>query len=391
MQNFDLIIVGGGVMGSAIATYLLKADSNLDVLVIERDSTYTHASTPRSDGNIRVQFNIKENIQMSLYGLEVLATFADEMATADHTPNIDFRQQGNLYVVDSAGETFAKRGVALQQSLGGAVEWLEPTQIEEIHPLFQSTACVGATWGRHDGSMSPLDVLLAYRRKAIALGARYLEAEVSHLCQSDSKISGVRLTSGDIFHAPIVVNAAGAWAAKLAQTVGVELPIQPSKRQIFVAETEAHFDHILPVILLPNGQYAFHEGGNVFAIGGTLPNEPVTFDDFSWSREQFEEHLWEGFVEYMPAFDRLKIVNGWAGLYAVNTFDQNAILGEYPLMRGLYLANGFSGHGFQQSHAVGRYLSECILGRPPALDLSIFSPQRLLDNKPVFENPDRII
>lgn len=391
MPAFDLVIVGGGVMGSAIVAYLLKSDPDLNILVIERDSTYTRASTVLSDGNIRVQFNIKENIQMSLYGLEVLATFANEMATADHTPDVSFRQQGNLYVVDSAGEAFAKQGIARQQSLGGAVEWLEPDQIKALHPLFQSTDCVGATWGWLDGTMSPMDVLLAYRRKAAALGARFLEAEVRCLRQSEGQITGVQLTSGAIFHAPIVVNAAGAWATPLAQTVGVELPIQPVKRQIYVVEIEPHFDDILPMILLPNGQYAFHEGGNLFTIGGKLPNEPVTYDDFSWSKAQFEEHLWEGFVAYMPAFDRLKITNGWAGLYAVNTFDHNAILGEYPLLRGLYLANGFSGHGFQQCHAVGRYISELILGQPPALDLAIFSPQRLLDDKPVLENPHRII
>lgn len=239
--------------------------------------------------------------------------------------------------------------------------------------------------------MSPLDVLLAYRRKAEVLGAHFLDAEVSHLRQNSNQITGVQLTSGDIFHSPVVVNAAGAWAAPLARTVGVDLPIQPVKRQIYVVEIEPHFDHILPMLLLPNGQYLFHEGGNLFTVGGELPNDPITDDDFSWNREPFEEYLWEGFVEYLPAFDRLKITNGWAGLYAVNTFDHNAILGEYPLMRGLYLANGFSGHGFQQCHAVGRYLAELILGSPPTLDLAIFSPQRILDNKPVFENPQRII
>ncbi|MCK5919633.1 MAG: FAD-binding oxidoreductase, partial [Methylococcales bacterium] len=201
MQSFDIIIVGGGVMGTAVSTYLLKTDPNLNILIVERDSTYARASTPLSDGNIRIQFNIKENIQMSLYGLEVLATFADDMATDEHTPDIDFRRQGNLYVVDSAGEEFAKQGLSLQQSLGGAVEWLDAAQIEEAYPLFQSTDCVGATLGRHDGTMSPVDVLLAYRRKAIALGAHILEAEVSHLCQNENKIRGVQLTSGDMIEA----------------------------------------------------------------------------------------------------------------------------------------------------------------------------------------------
>lgn len=392
MKTYDIIIVGGGVMGSATATYLLKSNPHLQLLVVERDPTYTHSSTVLSDGNIRVQFNIKENIQMSLYGLEVLATFADDMTTPTYTPNPHFRQQGNLYIVDSNGEAFAKQGVALQQSLGGAVQWLEPAQIPHHHPFFQSPNCVGATFGRQDGSMSPLDILLAYRHKAIALGATYLTAEVSRLRHDHGQITGIELTSGDILHAPIVINAAGAWAGKLAQTAGIPLPVQPVKRQVYVVEVEgAYSDRILPMLLLPNGQYLFHEGGNIFTVGGQTPADPITYDDFSWSREAFETHLWEGFVEYLPAFDRLKVTNGWGGLYEVNTLDHNAILGEYPLLRGFYLANGFSGHGFQQCHAVGRYLSELILGQPLTLDLAIFSPQRLLDNKPVFENPKRII
>ncbi|MEM7348266.1 MAG: FAD-binding oxidoreductase, partial [Chloroflexota bacterium] len=161
--------------------------------------------------------------------------------------------------------------------------------------------------------------------------------------------------------------------------------------EAYAIEINAHFDHILPLMVLPTGQYCFHEGGGHFVTGGGRPDDPVTDEDFSWSRNRFEAYMWEGLVRYLPAFNQLKVVNGWAGLYAINTFDGNAILGEWPELSGFFLANGFSGHGFQQCHAVGRYLAELILGQTPALDLSIFSPQRILDNKPVFENPNRLI
>jgi glycine/D-amino acid oxidase-like deaminating enzyme len=124
--------------------------------------------------------------------------------------------------------------------------------------------------------------------------------------------------------------------------------------------------------------------------GKSLPDDPVGFE-FDWYRQTFTELLWPELVEYVPSFDRLKVARGWAGLYAVNTLDGNAILGEWPELQGLYLANGFSGHGFQQCHAVGRYIAELILGQPPTLDLSIFSPKRILENKPVFESERRII
>jgi glycine/D-amino acid oxidase-like deaminating enzyme len=390
-NSYDVIIVGGGVMGSAIAYNLIKADPQLHILVIERDPTYVRSSTVLSDGNTRVQFNIKENVQISLYALEVLATFEADMATDSYTPKIAFRQQGDLFIVDNAGISAAKQGLAQQLSMGCDVRWLEPAEVKTLYPLFDTTQCAGATFGPKDGTMSPFDVLLGYRHKAIELGVQFLQAEVGQLREEGGKIAGIQLSNGDLYHAPIVVNAAGAWATPLAKTIGVDLPIQPIKRQVYAIEAETHFDHILPMLLLPNGQYVLHEGDNIFITGGALPDDPVTDSDFSWSKERFENIMWERLVGWIPAFDRLKIINGWAGLYAVNTFDHNSILGEYPTMRGFYLCNGFSGHGFQQCHAVGRYLAERILGTTPTLDLSIFSPQRLLENKPVFESPSRII
>ncbi|MFN8455946.1 MAG: FAD-binding oxidoreductase [Anaerolineae bacterium] len=390
-NNYDVIMVGGGVMGCAIAYYLLKADSRLKIALLEQDPTYAKASTPLSDGNTRLQFNIKENIQMSLYGLEVLATFAEDMVVAGDKPDVAFRQQGNLFIIDEASREETQQGLALQQSLGAAVEWLTPDEVQQLYPLYNLAGCVGGTWGRLDGTMSPLAVLLAYKKKAIALGAHFIQAEVSELLRGQNRISGVKLASGDTLAAPVVVNAAGPWAAKIAQTVGVNLPIQSIKREVTVVETPAQPDKILPAIFFPSGLYGIHEGEGLFMWGKSLPDDPITYDDFTWERSRFEELLWPELVELIPAFDRLKVVRGWAGLYEVNTFDGNALLGEWPEVKGFFLANGFSGHGFQQCHAVGRYLAETITAQPPSLDLSIFSPRRILENKPVFESRRKII
>lgn len=386
-----MILVGGGVMGCAIATNLLKADNQLRVLIIEKDSTYAKSSTALCDGNIRIQFNLKENIAMSQYGMQVLANFSEEMASEEYVPQIAFRQQGNLYTVDETSQEAALQGLTLQQSMECDVQWLEPSQIQEHYPFFESSEVTGATYGRSDGTMSPLDVLYGYRHKAISLGAFCLEATVQSLLEEQKQMTGVQLTSGETFHAPCVVNTAGAWASLLTETVGIDLPVRPVKRQAYSVKTDLQSNSILPMLLLPSGQFIFHEGGGMFTIGGGLPDDPHTHEDFSWSRQRFEEFLWPGLVRYLPAFDRLKVVKGWAGLYEVNTFDGNAILGEWPELQGLYLANGFSGHGFQQSHAVGRHLAELILKRPPSLDLAAFLPQRILDNQPIFENPHRLI
>jgi FAD-dependent oxidoreductase domain-containing protein 1 len=388
--TYDVILVGGGVMGCATATYLLKADKNLQVAIVEMDPTYARSSTTLSDGNHRIQFNLKENILMSLYGLEVLETFAEDMAVDGDQPDIAFRRQGNLYLVDEGGRPEAEQGLVLQQSLGCQVEWLAPAEVIRRYPLLDPVGCVGATFGASDGTMDPHAVLMAYKNKAVSLGARFIQAEVAGLLKDDNQVTGVRLASGEKLAAKYVVNCAGAWAAQLAETAGITLPVQPVKRQVFVVETEARPEGILPLILLPTGLYLIHEGGGHFMCGKSLPDDPIAFE-FTWDQGIFEDKLWPELVEYIPTFDRLRVASGWAGLYAVNTLDGNAILGEWPELKGFYLANGFSGHGFQQCHAVGRYLTELILGHPPTLDLSLFSPARILEDKPVFESQRRLI
>ena len=378
-------------MGCATATYLLRAEPGLRVAVIERDPTYARSSTVLCEGNTRVQFNLRENILMSMYGLEVLGRFGDELAVDGDRPDPAFRQQGNLFIVDPDGEAESRAGLALQQSLGCDVAWIEPAEIPGFYPYFSGQGSAGATFGRHDGTMSPYAVLQAYRRKAAALGARFIQADVGAFVHAGGRVSGARLASGETLVSGAVINAAGPWAARLAATAGIALPVRPIKRQVFVVDTDVRPDTILPGIFFPSGLYLFHEGEGRFMVGRSYADDPDTEDDFEWERERFEERLWPELVELMPRFDRLRIERGWAGLYEVNTLDGNAILGEWPEIKGLYLANGFSGHGFQHCHAVGRHLSESILGQPTTLDLSRFGPGRILNNAPVFESRRKII
>jgi len=388
--NFDVIMVGGGVMGCATAHYLLKADPDLKVAIVEMDPTYEKSSSALSDGNTRIQFNIKENIQMSLYGLEVMENFAEEMAVGEQRPKIAFRQQGNLFLVDEESLTEAREGLDLQQSLGCQVEWLSLEEIGSRYPLINPVNCVGGTFGPLDGVLDPYAVLIAYKDKAISMGAQFITAEVMELLHDHKRVKGVRLASGEELLARAVVNSAGAWATKLAKSTGIDLPISPVMRQVFVVETEISRDDLLPALFSPSGLYCIHEGENRFMVGKSLPEDPIGFD-FTWSRHRFTEILWPELVEFVPSFDRLKVLRGWAGLYAVNHLDGNAILGEWPELSGYYLANGFSGHGFQQCHGVGRYIAELILDNTPSLDLSVFSPQRILTNEPVFESKRKLI
>jgi glycine/D-amino acid oxidase-like deaminating enzyme len=389
-NSYDVIIVGGGIMGCATAYYLMMADDRLKVAVVEMDPTYARSSTTLSVANVRVQFNLKENIQISQYALEVLERFDEDMAVGDRRPEAGFRRQGNLFVVDEESREQAEKGVALQKSLGCQVEWLSPEDIKSRYPLYDPEGYAGATLSPQDGTMDAYGVLMGYRDKAKSLGAKMIHDEGVELLTSDAGVIGARLASGETLIAGYVVNCAGAWAGKVAQTAGVTIPVKPIMRQVFALDPAVKPERDLPLTVLPSGLYFTTETGDLIVCGKSLPEDPVGFD-FVWDRQRFTEHLWPELVELVPAFDRLKLVRGWAGLYAVNTLDGNAILGEWPELRGFYLATGFSGHGFQQAHAVGRYLSELITGQRPTLDLSVFTPGRILDNRPVFENELKLV
>lgn len=385
LKTYDVIIVGGGIMGSATAYYLMKADPNLRVAVIERDPAYTNASTTLSLSNVRIQFSLKENIQISQYTLEVLKCFEEEMAVDDNRPKIYFHREGNLFLIDEERHDSARRAYELQKSLNCKVEWWSPEKIKQRYPLYAPKTYIGGTFGPEDGHFDAHAALMGYKAKIRSLGATYVKDDVVKIMTTHSRVSGVQLASQETLPTAIVINCAGAWAAQLAKTVRVALPVIPVKRQVFALDTAVKPEGSLPLTVLPSGLYFRSETGGIILLGKSMDDDPVGIN-FNWDEKRFVEILWPELAEFVPAFDTLRLRRGWAGLYAVNTLDGNAILGEWPELKGFYLANGFSGHGLQQAPAVGRYISELILTQPPALDLSIFNPKRILENKPLSEN-----
>ena len=382
---YDVIIIGGGIMGSASAYSLMKADARLRVAVIERDPAYSFSSTCLSMSNARIQFSLRENVQISRYTFAALKTFAEEMAVEDRKPNVGLRQEGNLFLVDEAGRESAQDAMRMQQDLGCRVEWWPPEQIMKRYPLFAAGAMAGGTYGPDDGHLDAYAMLMGYKAKARAMGTAYCNDEVTSIDADRKRVQGVTLRSGQSLQSGIVINCAGAWCADIARTAGIELPVQPVKRQVFVLDTKVKPDGPLPLTVLPSGLYFRTETGGTILLGKSMPEDPVGYD-FNWDDQRFMEMLWPELAEFVPAFDTLKLMRGWAGLYAVNTLDGNAILGEWPECKGLLLANGFSGHGLQQGPAVGRYMAELVTGRKPTLDLSIFSPQRILEGRPLSED-----
>jgi len=383
-NTYDVVIVGGGIMGSATAYSLMSADNKLKVAVIEMDPIYARASTTLSMANARIQFSLKQNIQISQYAFEVLERFEDTMAIDEDKLNITYRREGNLFLIDEKGRNAARETLALQKSLGCRVDWWSPETIKQHYLLYDMTGLVGGTFGPQDGHFDAYAVLMGYKAKARSLGAEYIKGEVVELMSTGGRISGVKLTSGGSLTSKFVINCAGAWAARVAQMAGVKLPVEPVKRQVFALDPAVKPEGPLPLTILPSGLYFRTETGGQILLGKSMDEDPIGFD-FNWDDKRFMEILWPELAEFVPAFDTLKLVRGWAGLYAVNTLDGNAILGQWPDLKGFFLANGFSGHGLQQAPAVGRYLTELIIGLTPTLDLSIFRPERILENKPLSE------
>ena len=382
---FDVVIIGGGIMGCATAYNLLKIDGRLKVVVVEMDPAYTRASTTLSMSNVRIQFSLKQNVQMSQYAFEVLERFAEEMAVGENVPDVAFRREGNLFLVEPERMQAAKEALALQQRLGCKVEWWTTDRIRQVYPLYEPGSMAGGTFGVEDGYFDAYAALMGYRAKSRSMGAVFIQGEVASIEVNGGSVQGVLLKSDERLVSAVVVNCAGAWAAGVARTAGVELPVVPVKRQVFALDTAIKPAGALPLTVLPSGLYFRSETGGIILLGKSMPEDPTGFD-FNWDDKRFLEILWPELAAFVPAFDRAKLMRGWAGLYAVNTLDGNAILGQWPEVRGLYLANGFSGHGLQQGPAVGRYLAERITGGKPVLDLSIFDPLRILENRPISED-----
>jgi len=389
-KNYDVIIMGGGIMGASTAYHLMMADPTLKVIVIEKDLTYEKASTALSMVNARIQFSLKENVQISQYAFSILNNFEEEMAVDGKKPAIFYRREGNLFLYDEKSIPAAKKAYEMQKELGCAIEWWTPEEVKKHYPVYENLeGIVAASFGPEDGHFDAYSVLMGYKAKAQSLGAEFVQDEVTEFITEgspshESCIKGVTTASGESCFSSHVVNCTGAWAARLLERAGITLPVAPTRRQIFAVAPETPTGYPLPLTILPSGFYFRTETGGLLLLGKSMASDPVGFD-FSWDQDRFEL-LWGELYELAPMFESLKLMRGWAGLYAVNLMDGNAILGEWPELKGLYLANGFSGHGLQQGPAVGRYMTELILKKEQTMDLSIFAPERILENTPIIED-----
>lgn len=383
----DVAIIGGGAIGSSIA-YFLASDPTFDghVVVIERDPTYRQASSALSASSIRQQFSTPENIRMSRFGWSFLADAERHLAT-DGTPAVvGLHEAGYLYLAGGDGESTLRANHDVQRTEGAEVVLMDPDALGARFPwLSVDGLSLGSLGLRGEGWFDGYALLQAFRRKARALGVDYVAGEVVATRIAGRRIATAVLADGSDIACGALVNAAGPWAGRVAAMAGVPLPVEARRRCVFVFDARRQLPDC-PLVIDPSGVW-FRPEGSQF-ICGTHPTDDEDTADLPLEvdRRQFEDALWPVLAARVPAFEAIKVTNAWAGYYELNTFDHNALLGPHPDIANLFFANGFSGHGIQQSPAVGRAIAELIAhGRYISLDLSIFDYGRIATGRRVVE------
>jgi FAD-dependent oxidoreductase domain-containing protein 1 len=384
----DVVIVGGAIIGSSIATFLAgRPDFDGRIVVVERDTTFRTSSTTLSAASIRLQFSTPLNVQISQFGVEFLTSLDRYLAVDGQVPEIDFVENGYLFLATDAGRSTLERNHSVQRELGVPVELLQPSELaSRFEWLRTDDIALGSLGLAGEGWFDAYALLQGFRRKARSLGVIERVGEVDEILIDGDRVRGVRLVDGGELEADWVVNAAGPRAADVAAMAGVDLPVRPRKRIVYHLESQVSLG-AAPLTIDPTGVY-FRPEGPAY-VSGWSPRDgepdPDTLD-LAADRAPFESLVWPALAHRVPAFDQLRLLDAWAGHYEVNTLDHNAIVGAHPRLTNFILANGFSGHGLQQAPAVGRGLAEWIAtGRYDTLDLSPLGYERVEREEPIRE------
>lgn len=382
-DSADVVIVGGAAVGSAIAYFLGREGFRGRIVVVEKDPSYQWCATGRSVASIRQQFSTAENIQLSQFGWQYFTGIKDA-----HGPDADVGlvQRGYAIMASEASAGVLRANVELQRRLGADIELMAPAALKAQFPWLAVDDLAGAGWGRSgEGWVDPHAHLQLMRKRAIVEGVTYLADEVVGVDVEGGAIAGVRLKSGGRIATRLLVCAAGWHSRKLAAMAGIDLPVRPRKRYVFVVDCPTP----LPgagLMIDPSGVY-FRPEGRYYLAGVAPPeDEDPDAEDFDTEDGFFERLVWPTLAARVPALETLKVVNAWCCHYDLSTLDHNAILGGHPDVAGFLLACGFSGHGLQHSPGIGRGIAELIThGAYRTIDLSRFGWARVAAQAPLAE------
>jgi sarcosine oxidase subunit beta len=374
--NPKIVIIGGGIMGVSTAYFLAKR-GHRDVNLVERD-LLAQASTGLCVGGIRQQFSHPANILMSQETLRQFRHFEKEFST-----KIDFHQAGYLFLTKKqpTWEAFGEC-VKIQRRYGVPVEVLSSEEVKQRWPYLEVQNLKGGIFGPEDGYVDPYDVTMAIAKKTRKMGIPIHErTEVTDILLENGGIKGVETSQG-FLSSEIIVNTAGAWGTKIAKMAGIDLPVEPFRRQVFITKAFDVIPRPVPMIIYQDTQFYIRGYAPGILMGMTDHDEPPSFH--THVDRSFMERVTAAALERVPVLEGAEILRGWAGLYAM-TPDENPIIGEIPGIKGFFCATGFSGHGFQHGPAVGRILSELILDGNTSFDLSPFSYDRFKECKKTSE------
>jgi glycine/D-amino acid oxidase-like deaminating enzyme len=391
-SRYDVVIVGGGIMGAA-AAWFLAASEDFDgtVLVVERDPTYERASTTLTNSCIRQQFSTEVNIRISQFAAAYIRSFREELGGDPEIPEIRLEEFGYLYLAgDREAANVLRHNHAIQVGCGVGTRLVSPKVLAEVWPFISPDGIELASHNpRDEGWFDGQAMFDWWRRKARARGVEFVADRVTALARMGRDVMAVQLASGAAVAPGWVVNAAGPRAAEVARMVRLPLPVEPRRRYSFLFEAEP-LGGTLPLVIDPAGVHVRSDGGEGRRfLAGCPPAEDraAAYDDFSMEDDVFEERVWPVLARRIPAFERLRLVNSWVGHYAYNTLDRNAVVGPDPEIRNFLWMNGFSGHGLQQAPAMGRGIAEIVAhGAYRALDLRPLGYARVMTHAPLTES-----
>lgn len=387
-QSVDVVIAGGGAMGASAAFWLTRLAPGLRVLVAEPDPSYARSATALSVASIRAQFTNPVNVRLSRAGLPFLRDFEEALGQPVGIRSLGFRENGYLFLAGSEAAAAAMReAAAMQRAEGADTLLLEPGALAARFPWLSAEGIHLASFGeRGEGWFDNMGLLQGFRAAARAQGAEWRAERVAGVEQAGGRVTGVILGSGARVACGALVIAAGARSAEIARMAGLDLPVEPRKRTVFVVDAPGARHPEAPLVIDPSGVYFRPEGRHW--IAGCTPEEdgPCDPEDFTPDTEAFEARIWPALWARVPGFEAARVLRLWVGHYEYNRLDQNAIIGPHPALGGLFLLTGFSGHGLQQAPAAGRGLAELLLtGRYATLDLSELGVERVLAGRPFRE------
>lgn len=387
MMQADVLIVGGAAVGSAAAFFLAsQPDFKGQVVVVEQDPSYEKSATALSAASIRHQFSTPENIRLSQFGSHFLKTIDAQLAIGTETPAIGFKERGYLFLATAQGREVLHANHRIQRAENVDASLLSPQELQGRYPwLNVDDLAAGSLGNSGEGWLDAYALMQGLRRKAIQRGVHYLQGRVERLQRSGRNVTCAELSDGRRVNCGTVINAAGTGATRLAQTVGIELPVQARKRSIFYVTSPAQLPNC-PMVIDPTGAYFRPEGEGYLCGIAPAPEQDFECHDFEVQHELFDSVLWPILAARVPGFEALRVQRSWAGHYDVNLLDHNVILGPHPEVDNLLFANGFSGHGLQHSPGVGRALSEWVTyGEYRTLDLQALGWERVLSHRPLLE------